>query len=277
MAMGQAKVISIGDLFRQSWELYIERLGVLTKITLLPVAFLVAGDIWALLFPNSWFDGLLIFIGILISFLSYQALIFALTGNEQFSGSYRLVLQRFWSYVWLTILSAFVFLGGFVMLFIPGIIFGVWLTLVFYVFAHGDKGMNALLRSREYVRGYWWQVFGRNVLLVLLMLIAVLVIIVSGSALTGNDEAGMNLIGDLLTLIIAPFITAYFYVLYQNLKSLKPEVASQPASGPRGFFYFSAVLGVLGPIVLLVLVVLAAAYFSSGGLGPDVLPNTLPR
>ncbi len=261
----QAKVISIGDLFRQSWGLYRGRIGILIKIMLLPVALLVGGDIFGSLNILSWLGGFLGFLGIITSFLAGLTLIFAIQDNLQFGESYRLALRRFWSYGWLTVLSGFVTLGGFVMLVIPGIIFSIWFIFAIYVFAlEGEKGMSALLRSREYVRGYWRQVFGRQVVLILSAVAVILVLSFLGAALTGGSKSGANLVINLFTLVITPFTTAYFYVLYQNLKSLKPEVMSQPASGPRGFFYFSAVLGVLGLIALIVVLFIIAALLISG-------------
>ena len=254
----QAKVISIGDLFRESWKLYRERIGVLTKIILLPVALIAVGDLWRLFTPDNWFfGGLLIFIGTIISVIAYLALVFALQENTSFGESYRSALRRIWSYAWLTVLSGFVTLGGFFMLIIPGIVFSVWFMFAIYVFVtEGEKGMNALLRSREYIRGYWWPVFGRQIVFVLGVLAVALVLSSIGSALIGGGKEGSNLVSDLLTLVVAPLIAVYFYVLYGNLKSLKPKVVGQPVTGPRGFFYFSAVLGVLGIIALIALIVL---------------------
>lgn len=269
----QAKVISIRSLFGESWKLYRERIGVLTKIMLLPVAFLVAGDLLELFAPSG-LASLPTFIGTMISLLSYLALIFILQERVQFGEAYRMAWKKIWSYGWLTILSGFVILGGFVMLFIPGIIFSIWFVFAIYVFAiEGEKGMNALLRSREYVRGYWWQVFGRQIVLILAALAALLGLGFIGAILAADK--GEALIINLFTLILAPFTTVYLYTLYQNVKSLKPEVASQPPSGPRGFFYFSAVLGVLGLIALIVLIVVIGVLLFSGVLEqPSILPSS---
>lgn len=258
----ETKLISVRDLFRQSWKLYRERIGLLTKIILLPVAFIVVGGLWGLLTSNGWFGGLLIFIGTIISILSYLALVFALQKNTSFGESYRLALRRVWSYGWLTVLSGFVTLGGIFMLIVPGIVFSIWFMFAIYVFAiEGDKGMNALLKSREYVRGYWWPVFGRQIVFVLAVLAVALVTSFIGSVLTGGDKAGSDIIGDLLTLVVAPLIAAYLYVLYGSLKSLKPEVAKKPPQGPQGFFYFSAVFGVLGLIALIALIIIGVLLF----------------
>lgn len=256
----QAKIISIGDLVKQSWGLYRERVGILTKIMTLPIAFLMAGDIFGLLNILSQLGGFLVFLGTVISFLAALALIFALQGDVQFGESYRLALRRFWSYGWLTVLLGFVTLGGFVMFVIPGIIFWTWFAFAIYVFAlEGERGMNALLRSREYVRNYWRQVFGRQIILTLSGVAVFLALGFLGGVLTGGNKSGTNLVINLFTLVVTPFISAYFYTLYQNLKSLKPEAANQPASGSRGFFYFSAILGVLGLIALVLLVLALVA------------------
>lgn len=263
----KAKVISVGDLFRQSWQAYRARIRLLATVILLPTAFLLVGD---LLFGSlEWLGGILGFIGTILSFFAYLGLIFVLQGSaSEWRDAYRMAWARIWSYGWLVVLSAFAVLGGFVMLVIPGIIFSIWFAFVTYVFViEGKKGMDALLRSRQYVQGHWWQVFGRQILLGLAAIAAILILTVFGNVIAG--EAGVSILVNLFTLVLAPFAVAYVYTLYENVKSLKPEVASGPVEGPRGFFYFSAVLGIVGIIALLVFLVLAAAYFFTGGLGPE--------
>lgn len=279
---GEVKLISVGEFFRQSWGLYRERLGVLTKIALLPVILLIALDLGDFLGLPSILVGIIGLVGAIISFLAALALIFAIQENIQFGEAYRLALRRIWSYGWLTILSGFVVLGGFVMLIIPGIIFVIWFAFAIYVFAiEGERGMNAVLRSREYVQGNWWQVFGRYILLVLATLIIIGVINLFASpialALGATKALGKSIGQTLFSLFLIPFYTAYLYTLYRSLKTLKPELAGQPPQGPRGFFYFSFVLGILGLIALLVVMVLVAAYLLSGGLGPDMFQGALPK
>ena len=234
MAMDeQAKVISIGDLFRESWSLYRERVRILTKIIVLPVAFLVAGDLLGLFAPSG-LAGLPAFIGTIISFFAYLALIFAMQEKISWGEAYRLAWSRIWSYSWLVILSAFVILGGFVMLVVPGIIFSIWFAFAAYAFVlEKEEGMNALLRSRQYVQGHWWQVFGRQIVFGLAALVVMILLGLVGTALGG--EAGASFIVNLFILLLAPLSVAYVYTLYQNLKSLKPGVAGQPPVGPRGF------------------------------------------
>jgi len=54
------------------------------------------------------------------------------------------------------IILGFLGTGGFLFLIIPGIIFLVWFIFAqFIIFAEDDRGMNAILKSKEYVRGKW--------------------------------------------------------------------------------------------------------------------------
>lgn len=257
----KAKVIGVGDLFRQSWGLYRERIGLLTKIILLPVAFLVAGDL--LYYPVGWLGSILGLVGTILSIFAYLGLIFALQNDISWGEAYRLAWSKIWSYGWLVVLSASTILGGFVMLIIPGIIFLIWFAFAAYVFVlEGEKGMSALLRSRQYVRGHWWQVFGRQLLFALAAIVAMVLITMVGNVLAG--EAGISVFVNLFTLVLAPLAVAYVYTLYQNLKSLKPEIAAGSAEGPRGLFYVSAMLGVAGIIALVIIATLAATLFYSG-------------
>lgn len=259
--MREAKLISIGDLFKHSWNLYRERIGVLTKIMLVPMALVILGDLLHLANPKSSLANSLVSLGLIISVFAALALIFALQEKVGAGESYRLVFRNFWSYLWLTILSGAVVLGGAVMLVIPAIIFSIWFIFTNYVFAsEGEKGMNAILRSRQYVQGHWWQIFGRSLLLGIVILVLLLVCGFIAEIFAGDKGGGLiALITDVLIIVITPLATTYFYALYQNVKSLKPEVRNAPPTGPRGFFYVSAVLGVLGFIALAILFVFLAA------------------
>ena len=63
-------------------------------------------------------------------------------------------------YLWVNILSAFFVMVGFVLLFIPGLIFLVWFSLAGWVFfVEGIRGWSALKRSKELVSGFGWPTF----------------------------------------------------------------------------------------------------------------------
>lgn len=119
----------------------------------------------------------------------------------------------FWPFVWLNILSAIIILVGFLLFIIPGIIFTVWYSLAAYVLIFEDrKGWPALKRSKEIIKGYWWPVFGRLLLLIL-------------AALGASFILGwIPYIGSLtLQILFPPFSTIYSYLIYKNLREIRNE------------------------------------------------------
>jgi hypothetical protein len=102
---------------------------------------------------------------IIIQFWSQAALIYAIKDSAENIGikeSYRRGWHKIRSFFWVSILSGFIIMGGYMFFIIPGIIFAIWFSLALYIVITEDlKGMDALLKSREYVRNYWWSVFWR--------------------------------------------------------------------------------------------------------------------
>jgi len=112
-----------------------------------------------------------------------------------------------WSYLWVSFLVGLAVGLGTLLLIIPGIIFAVWFTFSVYILVfEGQKGTQALRRSRELVKGYWWPVFGR---LCLMFGIAFLV-------------SRIPSIGFVLNMLfVTPFVLVYHYYLYEDLKNIQ--------------------------------------------------------
>jgi len=119
--------------------------------------------------------------------------------------------SRWLSYLWISSLVSLCVAGGTILLIIPGIIFFVWFAFSPYLLVDQDiKGTNALSESRELVRGYWWPVFGR---LILITLIAI-----GLSAALGF----IPFVGKLIVqLLVIPFILVFYFILYEDLKRLR--------------------------------------------------------
>jgi hypothetical protein len=104
------------------------------------------------------------------------------------------------------------------------------------------KGLEALLASREYVRGYWWPVLWRFVPLIALAAAAMAApALLSVSFLNLTAALFLNM---LLSVLITPFIVAYIYVIYMGLKDIKAEITETPLA-ERRLLLFSSVLGAL--------------------------------
>ena len=115
------------------------------------------------------------------------------------------------SYIWISILVGLIVTCGYLLFFIPGIIFAVWFFLAPYIlFFEGKKGSQALGRSKELIDGYWWPVFGRIIIIALIT--------------TGISMVLMfiPLIGQLAMLaLLMPIFNIFIFLLYKDLKRIK--------------------------------------------------------
>lgn len=70
-------------------------------------------------------------------------------------------ILKFFSYLWVNILVFLAFLGGLILLIIPGVIFYIWFVFAALLVIFEDlKGRAALKRSYELTKGYFWKILG---------------------------------------------------------------------------------------------------------------------
>ncbi len=249
------------EMFLDAFALYKARVIVLTEVFVIPV---IAMALSALFLGASrsnyaasrlFWSGLSVLgylVSVVLLLVSALAMILALRnekmGTEE---AYWKSLQNIGGYVWVALLAALAVFGGFLLGVIPAFIFGIWFAFYAYIFVDQKQtGMDALLRSKEYVTGYFWDVLWRVLLLLLAASIA--------DALVGGVSlifgTGVNYIASLLLqILIVPFILAFFYSLYSSLKKNKPDLADQPVKGDRSFFIFVILLGAILPFIMLYL------------------------
>lgn len=121
--------------------------------------------------------------------------------------------------IWKLVLTYLIYIALIVLLLIllviPGIIFMVyWYFFAYVVLDQGLSGMDALKKSKEYIKGHWWKTFA------LFVIAAVLSGVVSSivSGISSSDQ----LLGGFLMAIGSGLISVYFgYVAvayYFNLK-----------------------------------------------------------
>lgn len=125
--------------------------------------------------------------------------------------------KKFFSFLWVNILVAIITLGGTILFIIPGIYFGVAFTFAVYVLLDKEiKGYQALKESKRLVKGYWWAVSGRFILLGLIVIAIMLVLF--PLAFIPYVLFVMQII---LGLILLPISTVYYVNIYENLKNIK--------------------------------------------------------
>lgn len=258
------KLTGLSETINRTVALYKARAVVLTEIFVIPAAALAVSAIllnasassagaahafWGVLSTLAYAASLVLFL------LGGLAIILALNkegvGTEE---AYWESLRGAPGYLWVVFLTLLAFLGGLILGIVPAVIFGTWFCFAAFIVAdssHGQSGVNALLRSKEYVTGYWWVILGRVLLLILAA--AVINALIGGISLLFG--AWVNyVVSMLLQLAIVPFGITFMYALYSSLKEAKPELIDKPVAGDRPFFIFVLIIGALAPFIVSTLI-----------------------
>lgn len=223
------KLLSIPELCKKSWALYGPRawtmilLGLVcwASTVIIMAVFGVTGFTTFTLGGNmptfNLLSILLLLIGVLLLIivnLWVQVALVYVVKEENTKASIKdllmMVRGKIGPYFWVMLLKGLACLAGFVLFIIPGIILSVWFNFAQYAFVMEDKrGVQALVRSRELVKGYWWSMLGR------------LLLLVAAAALVSS----MSKVGFFLnSLFVVPFGVIYLYVIYEDLKRVKATV-----------------------------------------------------
>jgi hypothetical protein len=289
------QLVGIKELFSQTWNIFKSRLGqfvllgliflVIEIVFYLITYFLVIGGMLGGIFTIFASDnqtiqyiigfivgfGMVAGIGVIGSFIFswfYSAFLQSIHTHEQkipldiiMKQSFKLMLPVWW----ITIIIGFLVTGANALL-VVGTIFGVWFCFAPFVrVVEGESGMNALLKSKEYVRNYWWAVFGRQMLFSLIIgaLFTIITLISVPFNFTSNEMArGVgSWVTGILTMVVTPLIIplyfCYLYAIYRNLLALKGPVSI--AGQKKGKLILLPIIG-----YILMLIVLAMLIF--GGL-----------
>ncbi len=202
--------------------------------------------------------------------------------------SFKLLLPLWW----VTILFTFFTQGAWLLFIIPGIIFLVWFNFaIFLPITEQQRGFRALLISKEYVRGYWWPVFGRLlaywVITVGIGIAVMLAFVISsvsfGEILDANSITAS--IGQLLGLLIpftvfalvVPFGMAYNYELYRALRSAKGNTTPDISSAKKGGIITTAIIGwIIPPLIIAGILLWGINIFNTFKDNPDFqAPTTI--
>lgn len=200
---------------------------------------------------------------IIIQFWSQVALIFAIKNSEEKIGikeSYKRGWRKIKPFFWVSVLSGLIIMGGYIFFVIPGIIFSIWFSFaIFIVVAEDLKGMDAILKSREYVRNYWWSVLWRELFLAIVMISAFVIVFIiifilasifvliakPSPFLVDAVKEIFNLVGNFASIIIVPLTMAYSFLIYNNLRKIKGDFEFKPSIKAKRSFIAVGVLGIL--------------------------------
>lgn len=193
---------------------------------------------------------------IVLSIISQIGLINIILKRENRVGvlaSYKVGLKLFWSYLWISILATLVILGGVLAGIVPGIIFGVWIFASQYILINEDiRGLNALIRSKFLVRGFWKQIFWRFLLFILLLIAIVF--------LSNFLKGVLSLIFSLAYyLILFPLIFIFGILIYENLLKIKGREFEEDKKSRRIFKIFAILSILIIPLIYIIFVGLNTA------------------
>lgn len=249
----KGKLSGIGDLFEKTWDIFKRRIGTLIVLYLLTVVlvlvpvgiFILIAYLISLTMPGTK-DPLIIaggvvgsIAGIIAGFWGFGSFISAIA-DETLSIKDALDKggQKIWAFIWLYSLLGYIVPGGFLLFFVPGILFMIWFAFAQFILPNEDvRGMNAILKSKEYVKGYWFDIFLR------------LFIIWLASVGVGM----IPLIGFILSILFVPFEMIFIYLIYEDLRSIKGDVSYISSSGEKFKWIGVATLGyIVIPIIILI-------------------------
>ena len=246
----------LADLFRQTWQLYKAHWPTYVVISAVPagtafiLAFVSAAGIMSL-FPNLTQNTIFLIIVSLLALVvlaviiyinlwSQLALVVAIR-DRAISPNWQIAFQKarpfIWPYIKTIYISALFIFGGFFLLVIPGIVMAVWFCFYTFTLVVGNEaaGLPALMRSREIVAGRAWAIFGRIIILAILVGIGMAVLLIPFTIAQGSTEGWLTeFIGRVMGIILGPFYLAFLFLLYEEAVQLPPapgllssEVASR--------------------------------------------------
>jgi len=135
--------------------------------------------------------------------------------------------RKLWAMGWILLLVSAIVIMGFLFFVVPGILFSVSLLFALYPLYDDDiRGMDAVLTSHYYVKGRWWNTFGK---LLLIWLIAIVFELIP-------------FVGQILYIVFTPFLFLFLVAVYRDLKE---TVEPLPASTGRTRWWLLAGAGIL--------------------------------
>lgn len=123
----------------------------------------------------------------------------------------------------LALLVMFAYMGGSLLLFFPAVILALGLSLSwFMVVLEGMPVLKAIGTSWHITKGVKWSILGRLLLLLLIVwAIAIILALISLVPFIGLFSIPLQIA---LNLISTPYILAYFYCIYEDVRAVRREV-----------------------------------------------------
>lgn len=246
------KLPGVLSLFKEAFDIFKKRLGLLVSLQIIPATLLIIVSIisnqksviTSILSPVFYMVGMIFFI-----FASGAIIKIADKNIETNYGyAFKEGKSKAVSLLLVGLLVTLVILGGTVLLIIPGIIFsGYFLFSTFVLFHEGLRGRQSLIRSKELVKGNWWQVFWKSFIIGILINVPVYIILSVLFRLGVINNNVRSIINSVINVFSGPLYVFYLYVIYNYLREIKgPPVLAEPVSKLVKYI----VVGIFGALVI---------------------------
>lgn len=250
IGMSSDGLLGIRELFAKAWEVYKRRMPTLIVLgiaaVLLPVLclapFVGLGVVLSMSLPGM--KGIAMFAGILLGTAAavwsanwaFSAFLTAVADETcGVKEAFKQARPKILGHLWLAAVTGLILGGAHLLFIIPGLILTVWFFFAPFVFIHEDvRGMDALLKSKAYVKDRWAAVAVR--------LLAVWFV----SALI----SAIPFVGPVVALFLVPFGFVYTFLLYKDLKGATGTFSFEPSKREKVGFVAAGTMGYALPVVL---------------------------
>ena len=275
------KLTPIPQLLKESWRIYCLKIKTLLGIVGVPIGFSFFFWILKYFLSNTpikyslWFS-IIELISSLFTFflwlLAIPSLLYSLKENTGTKDSFKKGLKIFFPYLWIYFLLNVIIAGAFLIFIIPGILFFIWFSLAIFILVFEEKrGFSALFRSKDLIKGNFWKILARFLVLFLILILVGLPLAFLSTYFTVEKPQTANRmieIGNyIFQLFILPFIFVYGFLIYSDLKEIKAEIPYKEPTKSKKIIY--ALPGILGTLILGLLV---SVYLLNIFWGRDIPP-----
>ncbi len=211
-------ITSVINIFKKSLDIFSKRASVIIPINLVPFIFIIPLFYLVEEMNENYFYFLLLFsfLTLFFSFVAHSSTLYAFKTNIGFFDIYVHGFSRTYSLVWILFLILCISLGGYLFFIIPGLFLSFWFVFApFILFDQKIRGMNALIKSKEYCMSNWKFILPQVVLLG----IVPIVLIITFKYIVENLIFGI--LYSLVASFIFPYFVICFYVLYKDVVAFR--------------------------------------------------------
>ena len=206
--------------------------------------------------PAALLGVLLAFAAAFVSFLATTAILYIVIQHEESirsTDALQWAFRHFFPIVWISILSTLITAAGLILFIIPALIFGIYNVFSFIAFVREDaRGTRALLRSTDLVRGAFWGILGRIILLTLVFFV---IGIGMGIVLSFFEEVpvlaeAIYVATTLLQMVLTAIGLGAFVTLYEARRKAKPLFDLTTYGALAWIYRLGSLLGVVLTIIV---------------------------